>query len=166
LTWEVGNAGQEIEALSRKGASAKCAKAWPPEGKGGHSMTLQGNPIEGNCKPSWPLPELPCEDVLSTWEGPGPWDPGGGPAGKRIVNSKRPVEAMDIAAGIDAHNKMMQQASSPTRKTLAVGQSASTIPKSQPCTFIPLLHCPIPPPSRFVFVSRPIKRALYRPGRC
>ena len=38
-------------------------------------------------------------------EGTGPWDPGGGPAGEQILDSKRPTEAMDIALGIDAHNK-------------------------------------------------------------
>ena len=46
-----------------------------------------------------------CKSHQSRPEGTGPWDPGGGPAGERILNSKRPTEAMDIAPGIDAHNK-------------------------------------------------------------
>ena len=42
-----------------------------------HSTTPQGCLNKGNRKPSWPLREPSHEVVLSTWEGPGPWDPGG-----------------------------------------------------------------------------------------
>jgi hypothetical protein len=45
------------------------------------------------------------EDVQSTWEGVAPWDPRGKPAGEEIVEGQGPVEAMDIAMGIVAHNK-------------------------------------------------------------
>jgi hypothetical protein len=51
-------------------------KALPPEGERECGMTPQDNSNEGE---SWPLREPSREDVLSTWEGPSPWDPGGRP---------------------------------------------------------------------------------------
>jgi hypothetical protein len=71
------------------------------EGKRKHGVTSQGNPNKGNHKPSLPSRASSHEDVLSTWEGPGPWDPGG----RHVSELKRPAEAMDTAASIVACNK-------------------------------------------------------------
>src|SRR5260221_11420028 len=55
--------------------------------------------------PSWPPREPSCEDVLSTWEGPDPWNPGGRQLRERIFEAKRPVEANKKDAAGNAHNK-------------------------------------------------------------
>jgi len=52
---------------------------------------------------------------------------------EQILNSKRPVEAVDIATGNVAHKKALAVQKS--------SQSGSTIPRSQPRT------CTHPPPS-------------------
>jgi len=93
-----------------------------------HDATPQGNPSVG---------------ALSIW------DPGGRLPGDDIVESKGPVEAMDIAPGIVAHKKTPGCAES--------NQSASTIPKSQPHTFIPFsIRRPglLSSRSPFVFIFR------------
>ena len=78
----------------------------------------RGSPNEGEHEPDRSPRKVSCEDVLSTWEGEAPWDPGEGPTEDQIFNSKRPVEAKNIAQGIDAcHN---------TRKTLAVQKSSQS----------------------------------------
>jgi hypothetical protein len=64
----------------------------------------QSNLNKGKHKPCWLLQELLCEDILSTWQEPGPWDPGG-PVGERTTESRGPVEA---------NNKMTWQALVPT----------------------------------------------------
>jgi len=56
---------------------------------------------EDDRKPSWPSQELSHKAILSTWEGQDPWDPGGNLTGDDTIKSKGPVEAMDIALGID-----------------------------------------------------------------
>ena len=121
-----GERNPEVLSCKRK---VERPEAPPPDGERERGTMPQGTPNEGTCKPSSPSRQPSHDVVLSTWEGPGPWDPGGGPASERTVDSKRPVEAMNVAAGIVAH-----------KKTLAVqkwSQSASTVPRSQPRTFIP-----------------------------
>jgi len=147
------------EVLAREGR--RKPKALPPDSECKHGTTPQGCPNKGDRKPSWPSRELPHEAVLSTWEGPGPWDPGGKPPREQTFESSKPVRAMDIAAGIDARNK--------TRKTLAVPcQSCSTITRNQPRTW----HPPTTVPSRhrgaiqfFVFKAHREGTASC-PGRC
>jgi len=64
------------------------AKALPPEGERKRGATPQDNPNEGDHEPSW-LPREPSrEDVLSTWEALGPWDPGGKSPSKTFPSRK------------------------------------------------------------------------------
>ena len=86
------------EALSRK-RELKRPEALPPDGERERGTTPQGNPNEG---------------ALVAW------DPGEKPAREDTVDLKGPVEAMDIAAGIDARNETLHWASSLARKSLAV----------------------------------------------
>jgi hypothetical protein len=66
------------EALSRE---REHVKALPSKHKRECGTTPQGNPNEGNGKPSWPSRAPSHKDVMSASEGPairpGPWDPGG-----------------------------------------------------------------------------------------
>ena len=98
-------------------------KALPPERKLGVDMLLQGSPKEGKSKCDAPLQRDPNKGALATW------DPGGKPPIEDLLKLKGPVEAKDIAPGIVAHKKIPGYAE--------LNQSASTIPKSQPRTFIP-----------------------------
>ena len=82
-------------------------KALPPEGEHKHSTMLQGSPNEGEYQPGWLLQELLCEEVLSTWEGLGPCNPGGRLPREHIVDLKRLVES---------RTKAMHQALIPTTK--------------------------------------------------
>ena len=69
-------------------------------------VSPQGDPNEGKHEPDWLPGEISCEDVLSTWKGPGLRDPGRMPTEKEIFDSKGPVEAdKNDAAAIDVHNK-------------------------------------------------------------
>src|SRR5712691_1862978 len=95
----VPEGGQNANPKSR--CRHEHTKALPPEGKRKHGVISQGNPNKGNREPSLPSRASSCEDVLSTWEGPGPWDPGG----RHVSELKRPAEAMDTAASIVACNK-------------------------------------------------------------
>ena len=65
----------------------------------------------------------------------GPWDSGGGPTVEQILNSKRPVEAMDITAGIVAQKKNPSCA--------ACAMSAEPPGKSQSRTWDPYSNVPI-----------------------
>ncbi len=76
----------KVEASARKG-EREHAKALPPEGNHERGTTPQGNTNEGECEPSWPPREPSREDVLSTWGGPDPWNPGGRPLRERIFES-------------------------------------------------------------------------------
>ena len=89
LTWEASNAGQETKTPLRKGELE--VSALPQECTN-----------KGNCKPSWPSQETSHKAIPSTWEGVALWDPGGRPPRERTLNLKGPVEATDIAVGIDA----------------------------------------------------------------
>ena len=84
------------KVLAREGR--RKPEALPPDSECKHGTTPQGCPDKGDRKPSWPSRELPHEAVLSTWEGPGPWDPGGKPPREQTFESNKPVRAMDIAA--------------------------------------------------------------------
>ena len=76
------------EALSRK-RKLECPEAPPqrgrrepeallPDGEHERGTTLQGNLNKAKREPDQ-LPRKPSHEiVLSTWEGPGPWDPGRG----------------------------------------------------------------------------------------
>ena len=101
----------------------------------------ESNPNKGELEPDWPSREPSREEVLSTWQGPGPWDPGG-PPGERTTEPRGPVEANDKSdvAGIGACK--------PNKEALVMqtsSQSSSTISSSQtrtldPFTIIPLHH--------------------------
>ena len=120
---------------------------------------LQECTNKGNCKPSWPSREMSHKAIPSTWEGVALWDPGGRPSREQILNSKRPVEAKDIAPGIVTHKK--------NPGCTKPSQSGSTVMRGQPCTFtyvpsIPSCHQGV----HLLFISRPIKRAWHHPGQC
>ena len=102
-----------------------------------HAATPQGNPNEG---------------ALVTW------DPGGGPAGERIAESKGPVEAKDIAPGIEPHMKndavgiVARQHSASTRN-LAAWRTSQTAAHSTTNH-----HAPVPHPlSWALVVKKPIR---------
>jgi len=76
-----------------------------PEGECEHGTTSQRSPNEGEHKPGWPLREPSRKDAPSTWEGAAPWDPGERLLKEEAFESKRPIEAKDIAAGIVARSK-------------------------------------------------------------
>jgi len=67
------------EALSRK-CKPKHPKALPPGSERECSTMPQGNSNKAQHEPDQLSQEPSCEDVLSTWEGQGPWDPGERPA--------------------------------------------------------------------------------------
>src|SRR5260221_5951748 len=64
-------------------------EALPPEVERERGATPQG---KAEHEPGWPPREPLHEDVLSIWEGPGPWDPGGRSPREHNIKSKRPVE--------------------------------------------------------------------------
>jgi len=136
-------ASQELEAPPQMGR--RNHKALPPEGERECSIMAQGTLNEGTCEPSWPSQEPLHEVVQSTWEGPGPWDPGGGPTGEQILNPKRPVEAMDITAGIVAQKKNPSCA--------ACAMSVEPPAKSQSRTWDPYSIVPIYRPCLAVDVA-------------
>jgi len=166
---------RELEAPLQTGRRKHAAL--PPERERERGTRLQGNPYEAEREPGWPPQEPSNEDVLSIWERAAPWDPGEGPAGERILESRGPVEAMDITVGIDAHNKNSAAGIDARKRAnntwLHQTQSeGGTITSSQPRTYSPSIIVPIHRPgllssrSRTDFVSRPIQRAQRRPGRC
>ena len=74
------------------------------------------------------------------------WDPGGRPPRERTLEPKGPIEAMNIALGIDAPQQNVALGIIAHKKTPGCAesnQSASTIPKSQPCTSHPSSWAPI-----------------------
>jgi len=104
-------------------------------------MTLQGNLNKAKCDPDQLPRKLSHEIILSTWEGPGPWDPERGLTGKHIVKSKGPVEAMDIAVGIDAPQQNVAAGIVAHKNNSGCAEVKSVcqhIPRSQPCTFTPI----------------------------
>ena len=60
----------------------------PRKGERKRGTMPQSNPNKVKHEPCRSL----RKDVLPTWQGPGPWDPGG-PAGEQIIGLKRVVEA-------------------------------------------------------------------------
>ena len=126
----------KVAAPARKG-EREHAKALPPEDERKRGATPQGNPNEGDREPSRPSRASSHEDVLSTWKGPGPWDPGGRLLREHASESRRPVEAMDTAAGIVACNK----------KNLAVQKSSQSNGTGNKTT-THLGHTPISPSCR------------------
>jgi len=103
-----GMAKRKVERLPQEG---KCKlerpKALPPDGERERGTMPQGTPNEGICKPGWPPQEPAHKAVPTTSEGQGPWDLGGRPPRERTLDSKWPVEAMNIALGIVAHKKTL-----------------------------------------------------------
>ena len=63
------------------------------------------SPNEGEHKPGWPPQEPSRKAAPSTWEGAAPWDPRERWLKEEAVESKRPIEAKDMAAGIVACSK-------------------------------------------------------------
>jgi len=59
-----------------------------PDSECEHGTMPQGTPNKGICEPGWPSRDPSHEVTLSTWEGPGPWDPGRGLTEKHIVDSE------------------------------------------------------------------------------
>jgi len=171
-----GVAKRKVERLPREGKrKLERPEAVPPDGERERGTMPQGTPNEGICKPGWPPQEPAHEAVPTTSEGQGPWDPGGRPPRERTLDSKRPVEAMDIVPGIVAHNKTTWRASTPARKQKTPGRpknqsEGGTFRNKQLRTWgpypYPLIHRPglLSSRSSFVFISRPIERALRRPG--
>ena len=128
--WQVNEPPHEVplqkdernaEVLSRK--YKRCLN------KGRHKL---------NCPPR----ELSHEVVLSTWEGQGPWDPGGGPAREQIAKSKGPFETKkNNVAGIDApqQNTAMGSIAHQHEKPgcLENQSDGSTFHNKSPCTCSP-----------------------------
>ena len=144
-------ASQELEAPPQMGG--RNPEALPPEGERECGVMSQGTPNEGTCE----------QVVLSTWEGPGRRDPGGGPTGEQILNSKRPVEAMDITAGIVAQKKNLAVLHVQCRRNHQqnVNHAPGTpIPSSQ--SIIPVLPSMLQP----ISVLGPMQRARHLLGRC
>jgi len=88
----------KVEAPARKGERDH-AKVLPPEGERKRGAMPQGNPNEGDREPSRPSRASLHEIVLSTWKGPGPWDPGGKSPRKQNFDSESPVEAKERRSG-------------------------------------------------------------------
>jgi len=103
----------------------------------------------------------------STWEGAAPWDPGGRLPREQTLDSKGPIEAMDIAPGIDApqHNDTAGiDAHKKTQKNLAaqrVSQRRHYQHQKQSCT---CTH----PPSSHPTIEGSIRFSFRGPlrGRC
>jgi hypothetical protein len=114
------------EALSRK-RELKRPEALPPDGERERGTTPQGNPNEG---------------ALVAW------DPGEKPAGEDTVDSKGPVEAMGIAAGIDAPQRNVTPGIVTHKKIPGCTEVVSVFqhhPK-EPTTYLyPFFLRPIPP---------------------
>lgn len=104
--WRKGE-GDRTEALPPEGKHERGAtqRRGPTKGQHRREALLQGSPNEGKLEPDWLPQEASRKDVPSAWEEAAPWDPGRRPPREHIVDSKRPIEAMGIAAGIVAHKK-------------------------------------------------------------
>jgi len=164
--------GRELDAPSRvdrKGVAGRMHEALPPEVEHERGATPQG---KAEHEPVWPPREPSREDVLSIWEGPGPWDPGGRSPREHNFKSKRPVEPWEPhrastpttkrRSGIIAR-KTNQEKPGRSKYHWQVGGTSNRnnhVP-------LPIHHRPIPSSrSRSVFVLRPAQRARHRPGRC
>ena len=151
-TWEVGNTRREIKILPRKGK----LKA---------EALLQGGPNKGKS-----AHDAPPRRDLSVGALP-LWDPGGRPPREQTLNSKRPVEAMNIAAGINApQQKRCSGHHRPQENPWLYRSGVSLSVPLQGANHAPLslfhhskLLLSRSPPT---FVSRPIQRAWHCPGRC
>jgi len=124
--------GERAEALPQD--SGRRPKALPPEREHEHHTIPQGGPNEGKSMRDAPPRRDPSVGA------PAIWDPGRRPPGVDIAKSKGPVEAMNITAGIDAPQRNVALGIVAHKKTPGCAesnQSASTVPKSQPHTFIP-----------------------------
>ena len=111
--------GERAEALLQD--SRHRPKALPLEHKHERRAMPQGSPNKGKGERGAPPQRDPDEGALATW------DPGGKPAKKDTIESKGPVEAMDVAPGIVAHKKSCTKPS----------QSGSTVTRGQPRTWYP-----------------------------
>lgn len=89
---------------ARRRAKHKHAEVLPQR-EHERTMTPQGHMNEAQHEPDWPPRGLLCKGILSTWEGTGPWDLGGGPPRLQNIGLKRLVEAKNDVAGIDTWNK-------------------------------------------------------------
>ena len=81
------------------------------------------------------------------WEGAALWDPGGGTTGKRLLNSKMPVEAnknntRTTQLGIDAHSR--RRGTWPVRRWHYQQQK-----QPRTCTHAPLSHSTVEEPGPF-----------------
>jgi len=124
--------GERAEALPQD--SGRTPKVLPPEYKLEVDALPQGSPNKGKSARDAPPQRDPSVGALAIW------DPGGRPLRERTLEPKGPVEAMNIAPGIDAPQQNVAPGIVAHKKTpgcAELNQSASTIPKSQPCTFIP-----------------------------
>ena len=148
---------RNAEALSRKRKPER-PEALPPGGERKCGMMPQGNSNKAQREPDRLSREPSREEVLSTQEGPGPWDPRG-PPGERITGERGPVEAKKTdAAGIVAHKKNLAM----QKRSQSNGDSNSSSHAPLPISHRPMLSSRIP----LVFVLRPIERARRRPGSC
>jgi len=84
-------------------------------------------------EPNWPPQKLPHEEGPVHLGGTRPWDPGGKPPREK---SKRPVEAIDIAPGIDAHKQ--NKNTWPCKSQ--VSQTAPATEKTMHLPHLPLPH--------------------------
>ena len=83
--------GREVETPPQEGKRTRNPRPEPPPRKGKREVDalLQGNPNKGELKPDSPSQELSREDILSTRQGPSPWDLGGRPLRGHIIELKR-----------------------------------------------------------------------------
>lgn len=149
----------EVEATPRKGG---------PE----PNVLLQGErivnmPPHGGKHKLGPLTGPLRKDILSTWQGPAPWDPGG--PGEYIAEPKGLSEVMNIASCISSHNKTDHgHRRLLTRDLPALDEleGGTTCQRSTPHMF-PIHRYANPRSRAFVieepthFLWRPVQRALH-----
>jgi len=140
-----------LEVLAR--GDRQKPKALPPDSECKHGTTPQGCPNKDDRKPSWPSRELPHKVVLSTWEGPGPWDLEGSRQGSKPSSQKSllgPWTSQQALTPATKQEKLLLchvSHEAPSRGT-----------NHAPGTHPPPFHPAIEEPSSFSF-SRPIERA-------
>ena len=140
------------------------SKALPPGGECKCGTTPQGN--EGDREPSWLSQEPSHEAIPSTWEGAAPWDPGGRPPRGQTLKPKGPIEAMNIAVGIDTPQRNVAPGIVAHKKMTGciVVSVCQHHPKERTTHLYPLFH----PSSRALIIKKPIWFSLRGPsrGRC
>ena len=142
---------------------ANSSPTWPRESHRTKTTYIIKNRKKMTKFPSRPRKRGPGRGNTSTRQGPSPWDLGGRPPREQHFKLKRPVEAMDIAPGIDAHTKETW-----SQKNKSAGTTSTRRPQTSSLFILVPFHRPelVPSRSDLFIISRPIERAWRRPGNC